>query len=77
MPWDMKDYPASFKNLEPLIRKKAISIANALLAENYEEDRAIPIATTQAKKWYEDASDQEKKEYEKAADPKKSDHHKK
>jgi len=75
MPWDMHDYPASMKNLPELTRKKAIDIANALLDEGYEDDRAIPIATSQAEKWYKDASDKEKKEYEKEAPPKKSDSH--
>lgn len=48
MPWNMKDYPASMKNLDPLVRKKAIDIANALLDDGYPDDRAIPIATSQA-----------------------------
>lgn len=33
MPWNVRDYPASMKNLDPLVRKKAIDIANALLAD--------------------------------------------
>ena len=33
MPWNMKDFPASMKNLDKLTRKKAIDIANALLDE--------------------------------------------
>ena len=53
MPWNEKDYPESFKNFDPPLRKKAIEIANALLEEGYEEGRAIPIATSQAEKWYE------------------------
>ena len=60
MPWNMKDYPASMKNLDPLVRKKAIDIANALLDDGYPDDRAIPIATSQAEKWYDDASAEEK-----------------
>ena len=51
MPWNVRDYPASMKNLDPLVRKKAIDIANALLADGYSDDRAIPIATSQAEKW--------------------------
>ena len=62
MPWNMKDYPASMKNLDPLVRKKAIDIANALLNDGYTDDRAIPIATSQAEKWLENASEEEKKE---------------
>lgn len=75
MPWNMKDYPASMKNLDPLIRKKAIDIANALLDDGYPDDRAIPIATSQAEKWYDDASAEEKKEFQKAKAPQKNDSH--
>lgn len=49
MPWNMKDFPASMKNLDKLTRKKAIDIANALLDEGYPDSRAIPIAIDQAK----------------------------
>ena len=75
MPWDMKDYPSSMKNLQKLVRKKAIDIANALLAEGYEDDRAIPIATSQAEKWFKEASPTEKRAFEKEAAPTKQDHH--
>ncbi|MDU5509852.1 DUF2188 domain-containing protein [Enterococcus gilvus] len=75
MPWNMEDYPASMKNLDPLVRKKAIAIANALLADGYPDDRAIPIATSQAEKWYDDASPDEKKAFQKAKTPKKNDPH--
>ena len=56
MPWTTKDYPVSWKNLDPLTRKKAIDIANAMLLDGYKEDQAIPIATAQAKKWKEEAN---------------------
>lgn len=59
MPWDTQDYPDSLKNLDTAVRKKAITIANAMLDEGYKEDRAIPIATEQAKEWYENASEQD------------------
>jgi Uncharacterized protein conserved in bacteria len=75
MPWNMNDYPASMKNLDPLIRKKAIDIANALLDDGYPDDRAIPIATSQAEKWYDDASAEEKKDFQKAKAPQKNDSH--
>jgi len=39
------------KHLEPIIRDKAIAIANALLAEGYPEGQAIRIAIGQAKQW--------------------------
>lgn len=75
MPWDMKDYPNSFKNLDELVRKKGIDLLNALIAEGYPEDRAIPIAISQAKKWYENASTEEKEEWKKAKNPQKTDKH--
>lgn len=75
MPWNMKDYPASMKNLEKVTRKKAIDIGNALLADGYPEDRAIPIAISQAEKWYEDASNKEIQQAKKAKNPQKNDAH--
>lgn len=53
MPWTKKDYPESMKNLSEIVRNKAIEIANALLDEGYDEDRAIPIGISQAEKWAE------------------------
>lgn len=75
MPWDMNDYPASMKGLDPLVRKKAIDIANALEEEGYDENRLIPIAQSQAEEWYDQASEKEKKDFKNAKDPKKSDKH--
>lgn len=49
MPWNKQDYPASFKNLEPAVKEKAIEIANALIDDNYKESRAISIAMTKAR----------------------------
>jgi uncharacterized protein YdaT len=31
MPWTAQRYPSSMKNLPPIVREKAIEIANALL----------------------------------------------
>ncbi|GAB3059505.1 DUF2188 domain-containing protein [Salinicoccus sesuvii] len=59
MPYSMDDYPDSLKNMEKLERKKAIDIINALLEEGYDDGRAIPIGTEQAKEWYSDASKKE------------------
>ncbi|SHN30376.1 DUF2188 domain-containing protein [Gracilibacillus kekensis] len=59
MPWDTEDYPSSLKNLDTAVRKKAIDIANAMIDEGYKEGQAIPIATEQAKEWYNNASDKE------------------
>ena len=62
MPWNEKDYPTSMKNLEAIVRRKAIDIANAMVKEGYEESNAIPIAISQAKEWAEDAGEKDKKE---------------
>lgn len=75
MPWDLKDYPSSFKNFAPLLKKKTIEIANALVSEGYPEDRAIPIAISKAKKWLDEATATEKAALKKEANPKKTDQH--
>jgi len=51
MPWNESNFPRSMLNLTPVIRAKAIEIANALLQEGQEEGRAIRIAIAQAKRW--------------------------
>ncbi|GAE93203.1 hypothetical protein JCM21714_2257 [Gracilibacillus boraciitolerans JCM 21714] len=68
MPWDTKDYPSSLKNLDNTVRKKAIDIANAMIDEGYQEGRAIPIATEQAKEWYKNATDKEINEVKQMSD---------
>ena len=65
MPWTEKNYPNSMKNLKPIVRKKAIDILNAMIEEGYEEDNAIPISISQAKKWAEDATVSDKKDLKK------------
>ena len=75
MPWNTKDYPPSLKNFDQLLRKKIIDIANALLANGYDEDQAIPIAISQGKEWYHQASPQEKDAFDQEADPEKNDTH--
>lgn len=57
VPWSKDDYPDSFKNLDTDVRNKAIEIANALLEDDYEEGRAISIATAQAQKYVEGDGD--------------------
>ncbi|PIC70899.1 hypothetical protein CSV77_06230 [Sporosarcina sp. P16b] len=57
MPWSKNDYPASLKNLDPTVRNKAIEIANALLRENYSDERAISIATAQAHEYVQGKSE--------------------
>lgn len=69
MPWSMDDYPASMKNLDETIRKKAIDIANAMVEEGYDEGRAIPIAIEKSKEWYAHHSDAEIKDYKAHGDP--------
>ncbi|MGL9742239.1 DUF2188 domain-containing protein [Enterococcus sp. DIV1368c] len=75
MPWNMKDFPPAMKNLEELTKKKAIDIGNALLDEGYPDDRAIPIAISQAKEWVESADEKEKKAFSKKKNPQKNDKH--
>ncbi len=53
MPWTETRYPASMKGLPPEVRGKAVEIANALLAEGYDEGRAIRIAIAKARQWAE------------------------
>ncbi len=62
MPWTKNDYPDSLKNFTAEVRNKAIEIANALLEDGYEEDRAISIATAQAKEWAENRDKKIRKE---------------
>ncbi len=49
MPWTEEYYPASMKHLPPAVRKKAVEIANALLAAGRPEGQAIRIAIARAK----------------------------
>lgn len=59
MPWTKDDYPNTMKNLDKNVRLKAIDILNAMLADGYEEENAIPIAISQAKSWTKDANTKE------------------
>ncbi|GEL15053.1 DUF2188 domain-containing protein [Pediococcus cellicola] len=76
MPWDMQDYPDSMRNMKELERKKAVDIANALLADGYPDDRAIPIAMKQAERWYANASSKERAKFKAESNPTKHDPHK-
>jgi uncharacterized protein YdaT len=51
MPWTSERFPPSMRHLPPLVREKAIEIANALLAEGMDEGMAIRIAIAKAKEW--------------------------
>lgn len=75
MPWNLEDYPASFKNLDRPVRKKAIDIANSLLDSGYPEGQTIPIAIQQAKDWAEGADAEELKAVKYGSRPQKSDSH--
>lgn len=61
MPWNERDYPASWKNFTAPVQKKMIEIGNALLEEGYPEERAIAIATAQGKEWAENRDKQVRK----------------
>lgn len=75
MPWNMQDYPASLKNFDELLRKKIIDIANALVANGYDESNAIPIAINEGKDWYEQASKGDLADLEAEKNPSKNDAH--
>jgi len=51
MPWDIEYYPQAMQHLPAPVRAKAITIANALLAEGHDEGKAIRIAIARAKEW--------------------------
>ena len=51
MPWDESYYPAAMRHLAPVVRSKAIEIANALLEEGHDEGFAIRVAIARAKEW--------------------------
>lgn len=53
MPWTLDRFPPSMQHLAPVVRAKAIEIANALLEEEMEEGQAIRIAIARAKAWAE------------------------
>jgi uncharacterized protein YdaT len=51
MPWSSSYFPASMRRLSPVVRERAIEIANTLLAEGMEESKAVRIAIAKAKEW--------------------------
>ncbi|KWT73291.1 MULTISPECIES: hypothetical protein [unclassified Variovorax] len=51
MPWSPDRYPASMRSLPPVVRLKAVEIANALLAEGCDDGKAIRIGIAKAKEW--------------------------
>lgn len=53
MPWSEYYFPVSMARLDPATRRKAIEIANALLAEGHDEGFCIRVAISKAKQWAE------------------------
>ena len=51
MAWDELYYPPAMQHLPPLVRRKAIEIANALLADGHDEGFAIRVGIDRAKTW--------------------------
>jgi uncharacterized protein YdaT len=53
MPWKNGDYPTSYKNVPLKIRKKAVEIANAILADTHDEGLAIATGLKNAREYFE------------------------
>ena len=53
MPWSEDDYPAAMRGLDPLVRHKAIEIANALLDDGHDDGFAIRVGIARARQWAE------------------------
>jgi uncharacterized protein YdaT len=51
MPWNEEYYPPAMEHLSPVVRSKAIEIANALLEEGHGEGFAIRVGISRAKEW--------------------------
>lgn len=51
MPWTDERYPPAMRRLPPRVRQKAVEIANALLAEGYDDGKAIRIGIAKAREW--------------------------
>lgn len=51
MPWTVDRYPPAMRHLAPLVRAKAVEIANAVLAEDGDEGKAIRVGIARAKEW--------------------------
>ncbi len=51
MPWTVERYPTAMKRLPPIVREKAIEIANALLVEGHPEGQAIRVGIARAREW--------------------------
>jgi uncharacterized protein YdaT len=51
MPWTPERYPPAMRHLPPLVRLKAIAIANALLDEGHTDGQSIRIGIAKAREW--------------------------
>lgn len=51
MPWTPERYPVAMRQLPRPVRLKAIEIADAMLAEDGDDGRAIRIGIAKAKEW--------------------------
>jgi uncharacterized protein YdaT len=51
MPWNEEYYPPAMERLSPIVREKAIEIANALLDEGHDEGFCISVAIARAHEW--------------------------
>jgi len=51
MPWNESYFPPAMMHLHPVVRAKAIEIANALLEEGHNEGFAIRVGIARAKEW--------------------------
>jgi uncharacterized protein YdaT len=68
MPWTLARHPPAMQHLPPVVRAKAIEIANAMLADGYEEGQAIRMAIAAAKRWA-GASDDQRRAWLRVGDP--------
>lgn len=68
----LDNFPAAINHLTPLTRKKALAIANSLVAQGFQEKLALSIATSQAKQWYREATVQERHRFDQISTPAQS-----
>ena len=52
MPWYNGDYPPSYKNQPPVLREKAVEIANQLLGQGVDEGIAIATGLKRARLFF-------------------------
>ena len=51
MPWNEQYYPPAMEHLSPIVRAKAVEIANTLLEEGHDEGFCIRVAIARAHEW--------------------------